>query len=93
MNRVSTCIVASVLALSTICGTVCLRFDGDLLSAITDQAEENEQEIEAFDFRQLIDQSGERLGPQRSHNSEGCCYSENLNFRNFIEVPLPPPKG
>lgn len=92
MNRVSTCIVLSVLVLSTICSAVCLKYDGELLSMITDQSEENEWEIEAIDFRQLKDRSTTSGRSGLFEEKRRFCYSEALNVRNFFEVPFPPPK-
>ena len=93
MKRISNYIIACLLALSTICSLVCLRFDESENSILTDQSAESELEIEAIDFRHVHDgySEGSRFG--LADEKEQFCYSEELKFRNFPEVPFPPPKG
>ncbi|MCZ4408398.1 hypothetical protein O3Q51_06235 [Cryomorphaceae bacterium 1068] len=92
MNRLITTIVAGIIALSTIYGSVGLRFDEKINSALMDCAEESESEIESVDLRLSMIQVIAQDCLDRSIDDDTVAYSENLIFINFPEVPIPPPK-
>jgi hypothetical protein len=93
MNRLFLCIIASVLAVSTICSGVNFQLDGTLNSALADLAEESEGEIEGIDIRLFTNQSVEKNRMVESNDLALMSYSGGLTFDNFLEVPIPPPKG
>ncbi|HKK38234.1 MAG TPA: hypothetical protein VJ949_02330 [Cryomorphaceae bacterium] len=92
MNKFFICIIAIVLAVSTICSTVCLPIDGICDLTTTDFAIESEGELEAIDFRLFIDSALENGLLIKSNNLVMVSYLEELSFCNFSEVPNPPPK-
>ncbi|MFT6998563.1 MAG: hypothetical protein ACJAQ4_002325 [Cryomorphaceae bacterium] len=93
MNRLFLCIIASVLAVSTICNCVNFQLDGKLNFVLADLACESESEIEAIDIRLFATQSVEKNRMVESNDVALMPYSEGLAFDSFLEVPIPPPKG
>lgn len=93
MNRLCLIIIAGILTLSTLYGSIGLRLDGKVNSALMDFTEESEGEIESIDLRLLMIQEIAQNWLERSVDETTISYSENLVYVRFPEVPIPPPKG